>query len=75
MTIKLISLNKKILFLYIKFLRLLFKSINVTYVIFMLPRKKHKLTLLKSPHIYKKSQEHFEISIYKSFITIKKNTT
>lgn len=34
------------------------------------PTKYNTLTVLKSPHKYKKAQEHYQLKIYKSSITI-----
>lgn len=42
---------------------------NVTRV--DLPTKIKKITVLRSPHIYKKSQEQFEIRTYKTNIVLK----
>ena len=39
-----------------------------------LPDEKHKITLLKSPHVHKKSREQFELIKKKSCIQIKTNT-
>jgi len=36
-----------------------------------LPLKKKKITLLKSPHVYKKAKEHFEICCFKTTFLIK----
>lgn len=36
-----------------------------------LPEKKKKITVLRSPHIDKKSQEQFEIRVYKTNIIFK----
>ena len=34
------------------------------------PIKRKKITILKSPHKYKKAQEHFQLKIYKSTLVI-----
>ena len=36
----------------------------------MQPTKYKHLTLLRSPHKYKKAQEHFQLNIYKAILTI-----
>ncbi len=43
--------------------------VNLSYVTFFtLPKHLQKITLLKSPHIDKKSKEQFEIKNYKSIL-------
>lgn len=37
----------------------------------VLPLKKKKYTLLRSPHVHKKSQEHFGVFNYKTLLVIK----
>ncbi|MBL4623632.1 MAG: hypothetical protein JKY42_00565 [Flavobacteriales bacterium] len=59
------SNSKKSLVLYILFLKLLFKKLKLNFSVFNLPSTKKRLTLLKSPHVYKKSKEHFEIKNFK----------
>lgn len=34
------------------------------------PIKRKRITILKSPHKYKKAQEHFQLKIYKSVLVI-----
>lgn len=58
------STQKKALFVYIQFLKKLFLRLNVCFNIISLPKVKKGLTLLKSPHVYKKAKEHFEVSYY-----------
>lgn len=72
--INLISINIKsfspnILKFYINsfFLLINSKKINIK----VQPTKHKKLTVLRSPHKYKKAQEHFELKIYKSIILVK----
>lgn len=36
----------------------------------VLPTQKKRLTLLRSPHKYKKAQEHFELNIHKAAIIV-----
>jgi ribosomal protein S10 len=44
---------------------------NIKYLMVRLPLKKKKITLLKSPHVYKKAKEHFEIHYFKTIFLIK----
>ena len=75
--LSLTSSSKKTLKLYILFLTHLLKKLNINYSLFNLPKKTKKITLLKSPHVYKKSKEQFEICyfnttfIFKSEVDIK----
>ena len=59
------STSKKSLDLYVKFLTLLLKNLNLKHSFFYLPETKKRIALLKSPHVYKKFKEHFEIRNYK----------
>lgn len=70
MKFKLITTNLEILTYYINFLQ---KGgvLDIAKVIY-LPKKKKKITLLKSPHVHKKAQEHF-ISITYSVLIFCKN--
>jgi ribosomal protein S10 len=63
--ITLSSSSKKSLNLYIKFLSIIFKSLNIDLMIFNLPTTKKRIALLKSPHVYKKAKEHFEIQNFR----------
>jgi ribosomal protein S10 len=71
--LKLISLNKKSLILYNSFLLNIFNKLNIKYSIINLPKKKKIITLLKSPHVYKKARKQFEFNTYKKIINIKIN--
>jgi ribosomal protein S10 len=64
------SSSKKSIDLYFNFLILVLNKLNVTFFVFNLPTDKKRIALLKSPHVYKKSKEHFEIRKYKSVILI-----
>jgi len=44
------------------------------YSQFSFPRKIKKFTVLRSPHIDKKSREQFQIEYYKNIIKLKKET-
>lgn len=64
--LKIKSANKKSLKLYISFLRLIFLKLNIFFTIIILPKKIKKVILLKSPHVYKKAWEQFQIIRYTS---------
>lgn len=49
------------------------KDSNYTSKFLKLPTKKHKITLLKSPHVYKKAKVHYQESIYSTLIYINKS--
>jgi len=69
--IKLKSIDKISLNLYINFLKEKIKLYNKQYSIFNLPKKIKRITLLKSPHVNKKAREQFEVKIYTIIIKIK----
>ncbi len=71
--LKLKTINKKILKLYIKFLYTIFLKMNIKISKLMLPKIKKYLTLLKSPHVYKKAKEQFEFIKYTVIINIFEN--
>lgn len=50
----------------IKILKKIYKNLNFI----SLPKKKKNIVVLKSPHIYKKSREHFESVIHKKLLII-----
>lgn len=66
--ITLSSSSKKSLNLYIKFLSVMFKNLNINHSVFNLPTTRKRIALLKSPHVYKKSKEHFEIRNFKTIL-------
>jgi len=67
--ITLSSSSKKSLNLYIKFLSVMFKNLNINHSLFNLPTTRKRIALLKSPHVYKKSKEHFEIRNFKTTLS------
>lgn len=69
--IKLKSLNKDSLSLYLTFITKILKNFNISYNVVNLPTKTKKLTLLKAPHVYKAAREQFIIKNYKTLIIIK----
>jgi ribosomal protein S10 len=50
----------------------LFVSISSTikYRSVMLPKKKKRFTLIRSPHVNKKSKEHFQFTKYRRMYTV-----
>jgi len=67
--LKIQSVNKKALTLYLTSLQTFLKKLNVIYSFVNLPIKKKRITLLKSPHVNKSAREQFEIKNYKTIIT------
>lgn len=66
------SLDKLILQLYIKFLKILFLKLGVKKIICVfMPKKKKRVTILRSSHVHKKSREQFQITCYKACIFVK----
>ena len=68
--LKLKSLNKEILITYQTYILKVLEKINTKYSIINLPTKIKKITVLKSPHVYKKAREQFQISIFKTTLNI-----
>lgn len=72
------SKNKKALDCYLIMMEKMFNHLRIksSTSIFILPKQTHKITLLKSPHVFKKSKEPFELINYKAVLTFKdlKNT-
>lgn len=71
--LKLESVHKKTLSLYIRFLTKVCCSLETQYKIIHFPTNFKTLTFLKSPHVFKKSKEHFFIKKYKTCFYIKAN--
>ncbi len=55
---------------YALYLESILKSLSLKYSIFYLPKEEQKLTILKSPHVYKKAKEQFKIETYKVIISV-----
>jgi ribosomal protein S10 len=55
---------------YVSYLELLFKKLNISTSTFFLPTSERKITLLKSPHVYKKAKEQFKVSTHKVVISL-----
>ena len=58
---------------YIYYLQKILNFLQVDFAVFFLPMTSNKITLLKSPHVFKKAKEQFELREYKVVIQIKKN--
>jgi small subunit ribosomal protein S10 len=56
---------------YIKFLEKLLKIFNIYYSKISVPTKIKRITILKSPHVFKKAREQFELKVYTKNIIIK----
>ena len=69
--IKIKSLHKESIKLYINFLDKILKRIKVDFSMINLPKKKNRITLLKSPHVNKSASEQFEIRYYSTLLEIK----
>ena len=69
--IKIKSLHKESIKLYINFLETILKKIRVEFSIISFPKKKNRITLLKSPHVNKSAREQFEIRYYSNLLKIK----
>lgn len=69
--LKIYSIDKTLLNIYLKFLKNIFKKLNLYYTSTNLPLKVKKITLLKSSHVHKKAREQFEIKTVKKLFTIK----
>lgn len=65
------SINKKILELYCLFLKKIFKTLEIKINFINIPSRTQKISLLKSPHVYKKAFEHFNLKKYKKICFIK----
>lgn len=68
--IKLKSLHKDSLSLYKNFLIKTLQSLKVNFSICDLPKKKNRITLLKSPHVNKSAREQFEIKYYSTVLQL-----
>jgi len=73
--IKLKALNKRSLNLYYLFLISIFKKLDKKISRINLPTIKKRITLLKSPHVYKSTREQFQFTLYKRLIVINKLDT
>jgi ribosomal protein S10 len=55
---------------YVFYLQKSFNLLNLNSSVFYLPRISKKITLLKSPHVFKKAKEQFELREYKVVIKL-----
>ncbi len=55
---------------YVFYLQKTFKILSLEASFFYLPMVSKKITLLKSPHVFKKAKEQFELREYKAVIKI-----
>jgi small subunit ribosomal protein S10 len=70
--IKLKSIDKITIQLYLFYIKQTLKKLKLKFDFNIhLPSKKKKVTLLKSPHIYKTSMEQFQFTSYKCLFYIK----
>lgn len=65
------SFHKKEIEKIIKLLTNSIKNFNITYKIITLKPKIKKITIIKSPHIYKKSREQIQLKTYKIIFQLK----
>ena len=69
--LKIKSVNQKSLIFYSSVLKTILTKLNIESNILFLPKKIKKIILLKSPHVYKKAWEQFQIITYTSCIFLK----
>jgi ribosomal protein S10 len=55
---------------YILFLTKILTILKLKFSIIFLPKKNSRFALLKSPHVNKKAQEHFETNKFKTLVRI-----
>lgn len=65
-----ISNSKNSLLLYVLFLKRILIFLGIQFSFSGILKRKKKLVILKSPHVYKKSKEHFELNKYIQYITL-----
>lgn len=68
--IKLKSFDQKLLDMTIRRILSTIKGLGEVVGPFPLPTKREKFTVLKSPHVYKKSREQFQLCTYSRLIDI-----
>lgn len=69
-SIKLKSIDIKILLFYKVFIIDILNTLNISYKTVNIPKKVKKMTLLKSPHVCKRAKEHFQLVTHKTLIII-----
>lgn len=69
--IKIRSLDKQSILLYKKFIAEMMSKLNIFFIVSSMPNKTKRITLLKSPHVNKKSREQFQLVSYKTCFEIR----
>jgi ribosomal protein S10 len=69
--LKIKSVDQNSLIIYKKFLEDVLFKLLIRYKVSNIPTTKKRITLLKSPHVNKKSREQFQHTRYKVFFKIK----
>lgn len=64
------SLNRNSILIYKVFIMRILTELNVPFRIINIPRKRTRITLLKSPHVNKKSREQFQLISHKVIFCI-----
>jgi len=67
------SNNYLCLQIYAHFFKKVFDILKIKYSFFYLPKKKKRITLLKSPHVNKKAREQFEVRYHNLCIQLNSN--
>ena len=68
-TIILTSTSQKSLNVYVRYLQIFLKKLSLKNSTVSLPVTRRRISLLKSPHVYKKAKEHFEVRTYRKNVT------
>lgn len=69
--LKIRSVDQNSLIIYKKFLEDILFKLLIAYKVSNIPSTKKRITLLKSPHVNKKSREQFQHTRYKVFFKMK----
>lgn len=56
---------------YVNYIKNFFYKKNRKIVVQYMPTKIHRISLLRSPHVYKKSKDHFESKIFQAVVVVK----
>lgn len=56
--------------IYALYIKKLLTNLNIETTFFFLPTKERKLILLRSPHVNKKSKEHFKIQYFRLVLNV-----
>lgn len=64
------SSQKQVFKIYNSFIKKIFNKLKINYSFFCFPNIKKKFTLLRSPHVYKKSREQFQFLTFKCIFKI-----